>query len=158
MTRMAKWGWLGLALALAVPVAVTAQGSGPGPGPGCPDCPGRHGAGPGRAGRMFDPSTVTTIQGEIADVQRIERGRRHAGVHLVVAMGSDQVAVHLGPDFYVDVQALKLAKGDRIEVKGSRVTFGGKPAIIAQEVRRDGQVLALRDENGVPLWRGMGRR
>ncbi len=155
---MAKWGWLGLAVALAVPVAVTAQGSASGPGPGCPDCPGRRGAGPGRAGRMFDPSTVTTIQGEIADVQRIERGRRHAGVHLVVAMGSDPIAVHLGPDFYLDGQALKLAKGDRIEVKGSRVTFGGKPAIIAQEVRRDGQVLALRDETGVPLWRGSGRR
>jgi len=28
--------------------------------------------------------------------------------------------------------------------------------IIAQEVRRGDQVLALRDANGVPLWRGQG--
>jgi hypothetical protein len=146
-------GWLVLLGALLAPLAAVAQG-GPGPGSGsCPGC-GKMG-GPG--GRAFDPKTVTTVQGEIIDVERVAGRRGHVGVHLTVAMGSENLAVHLGPDFYVDGQALKLAKGDKVEVKGSRIAFGGQPVIVAQEVRRGDQVLALRDANGVPLWRGQGR-
>ena len=139
-----------VAAALAIPVAVAAQ-AGPGPG-GCPGC-GRTGNGPGQ--RMFDPKTITTVQGDVVAVQRVE-GRRHTGVHLTVAVGSESVDVHLGPDFYVDAQALQIAKGDRIEVKGSRITFDGKPAVVAQEVRRGAEVLALRDASGTPAWRGQG--
>jgi hypothetical protein len=41
---------------------------------------------------------------------------------------------------------------------GSRITFAGKPAIVAAEVKKGDQVLKLRDESGTPLWRGQGRR
>jgi hypothetical protein len=46
----------------------------------------------------------------------------------------------------------------RIEVKGSRVTFEGKPALIAAEVRKGDEVLKLRDEAGMPLWSGWRRK
>lgn len=152
-------GWIILVGALAVPLAVAAQ-AGPGFGSGgCPGCGNMGGPGAGMMGgpgaRAFDPKAVTTIQGEIQDVQRIARGR-HEGIHLTVATGSEKVTVHLGPGFYVDTQTLKLAKGDTVEVKGARTTFHGQPVIIAQEVRRNDQVLALRDANGIPLWRGQG--
>lgn len=141
--------------ALLAPLAAAAQG-GPGPG-GMPGGPGRMMGGPGR---MFDPKTVTTVQGKIAAVERVDRGRRHQGVHLTLTVGSETVQVLLGPDFWVDAQAVKLAAGDQVEVKGSRIDLGGKPSIVAQEVRRGGEVLALRDANGIPQWRGqgMGRR
>jgi len=146
-------GWLVLIGALLVPLAAVAQG-GPGPGPGgSPGC-GKMG-GPGA--RAFDPKAVTTIQGEILDIQRFAGRRGHVGIHLTVAMGSEKLAVRLGPNFYVDGQALQLAKGDQVEVKGSRTAFEGQPVMIAQEVRRGEQVLALRDANGMPLWRGQGR-
>lgn len=122
-------------------------------GAGCGPC-GREGHGPGM--RAFDAKTVTTIQADVVEVERVAR-RRHEGVHLVVAMGSERLSVHLGPSFYVDAQALQLAKGDRVEVKGARTTVGGEPVLIAQEVRRGSDVLALRDAAGVPLWRGQGR-
>lgn len=145
-------GMLFLLGALLLPAGALAQaGAGPGACPGC----GRRG-GPGA--RMFDPSAVTTIKGEIVEIQRLERGRRHQGVHLTIAMGSERVGVYLGPDFYVDAQAVKLASGDTVEVKGARTVFDGQPVIIAQEVRRGGEVLQLRDESGVPLWRGSGMR
>ncbi len=152
MMKTRKLGWLLLAGSLAVPLAAAAQ-AGPGPGPGA--CAGHakmHRSGAGR----FDPATATTVQGRIVDVQRIDRGHRHQGVHLSLAVGSETLPVLLGPDFYVDAQVTKLAAGDEVEVKGSRVTFGGKPALVAQEVRRGGEVLALRDADGVPLWRGQG--
>jgi len=152
-----KLSWVIVVGALAAPVAVMAQANASPDPRSCPGC-GRMGAGgPGMMGgvRAFDPKAVTTVQGKVVDVQRFAWGR-HDGVHLTVAVGSENVAVHLGPDFYVDAQSLKLAQGDQIEVKGARTTFDGRPVIIAQEVRRGDQVLALRDANGVPLWRGQG--
>jgi len=148
-----KLGWLVLLGALLVPLVAVAQG---GPGPGPNGCPG-GGKMRGTGARAFDPKAVTTIQGEITDIQRLAGRHGHEGIHLTIAMGSETLEVRLGPDFYVDGQALKLAKGDRVEVKGSRATLDGQPVIIAQEVRRDDQVLALRDANGMPLWRGQGR-
>jgi hypothetical protein len=102
---------------------------------------------------------VTTIQGRVVEVERLARGR-HEGIHLTVAMGAETIAVRLGPAFYVDAQPVQLAKGDTVEVKGARTAVQGEQVILAQEVRRGSDVLALRDADGVPLWRGqgMGRR
>lgn len=149
-----KLGWLVLLAALLLPGAALGQQA----AGACPGCPGYGRMGGPPARRVFDPSTITTVQGQIAEILRYSRGRGHEGVHLSLTVGSETIAVHLGPDFYVDRQALTLAKGDTVEVKGSRVTLDGAPAIIAQEVRRGEEVLALRDASGVPLWRGQGRR
>jgi hypothetical protein len=123
---------------------------------GCTGC-GAFGNGRAHAGaRGFDPKSVTTIQGEVLDIERFGRGR-HQGVHLALAMGSETVSVRLGPDFYVDAQALKLAKGDKVEVKGTLLSRSGEAIIVAQEVRRGDEVLVLRDASGVPLWRAVPR-
>jgi len=80
------------------------------------------------------------------------------GVHLMVKTDKEEIAVHLGPRWYVDEQTVKLAVKDRVEVRGSRITQAGKPVIIAAEVKKADQVLKLRDEAGLPLWGGKGRR
>jgi len=135
-------------IVMAAPLAASAQPAGAGEG---------RGSGRGAQGaRLFDPATVTTMQGEILEVERIPRGRRGEGVHLMVASGAEKLAVHLGPSFFVDQQGLKLAKGDRIEVKGSRIVLDGKPTLIAQEIKRGSESMALRDANGFPLWAGTG--
>jgi hypothetical protein len=64
------------------------------------------------------------------------------------------LAVHLGPSFFVDQQSLKLANGDRVEVKGSRILLDGTPTLIAQEITRGDESMVLRDANGFPLWAG----
>ncbi len=139
--------------AVLVPLAAAAQaGADPAAG-GCPGC-GRTGA---RGNWRFDPQAVTTVRGEILDVQRLAR-RRHEGVHLTLATGTETLEIALGPAFYVDGQPVKLAKGDEVEVTGARTTIRGRPVVIAQDVRRGGEVLALRDANGLPLWRGQGMR
>ncbi len=66
--------------------------------------------------------------------------------------------VHLGPSWYLETQAVTFAPGDKVEVTGSRVTYQGQPTIIAAEVKKDGQVLKLRDAAGIPVWAGQGRR
>jgi hypothetical protein len=133
-----------LAILIAAPALSQAQG---GPPPG---------KGPG-AMRMFDPSTVVTVTGSVLGESRIDRGMGHSGVHLSVKTADGEISVHLGPDFWVDKQTVKFAKGDEISVKGSKVSFEGKPAIIAETVTRGATTLVLRDAAGVPVWRGQGK-
>jgi hypothetical protein len=135
-----------LAALLAVPALALAQ-SGPPPGKG-----------PGGASRMFDPATVTTITGTVVKEERVDRGMGHKGVHLVLKTAEGEVSVHLGPDFYVDAQSLKVAAGDALTVKGSRITFEGKPVILAVTVTKGGATTTLRDDAGRPAWSGGGRK
>ncbi|HVY94413.1 MAG TPA: hypothetical protein VHA14_16745, partial [Bryobacteraceae bacterium] len=53
----------------------------------------------------------------------------------------------------------KFAKGDSVEITGSKVTMNGEEWIIAREVTKDGKTLTLRDKDGNPKWSGgmMGR-
>jgi hypothetical protein len=69
----------------------------------------------------------------------------------------ETLAVHVGPEWYIERQDMKLEKGDKIEVKGSRVTFNDKPAIIAAEIKKGDGVLVLRDSSGIPAWAGWRR-
>jgi hypothetical protein len=110
-------------------------------------------------GRMYDPQTVETINGEVVSVDPITPMKgMHYGVHTVVKTGKETISVHLGPGWYIEYQDVKIAAKDQIEVKGSRVTFEGKPAIIASEVKKGDEVLILRDAAGLPAWSGWRRR
>jgi hypothetical protein len=80
------------------------------------------------------------------------------GIHLELKGDKETVSVHLGPAWFVENQDTTIEVGDKIGVKGSRVTFEGKPALIAAEVRKGDEVLKLRDETGTPLWSGWRRR
>ncbi len=109
--------------------------------------------------RKFDRATVTEIKGEVVKVDTIVPMRAMSpGIHLMVKTATETVSVHLGPKWFLDTQEIKFKAGDKVEVKGSKVFFGGEPAIIAQEVKRGKDTLILRDENGIPEWSGRGKR
>jgi hypothetical protein len=113
----------------------------------------------GPYGRMYDPKNVERISGEVVGVERFTpRKGMSAGVHVTVKTDKETVSVHLGPAWYLENQDVKLEPMDRVEVRGARVTVGGKPAIIAADVRKGDEVLTLRDERGVPAWSGWRRR
>jgi hypothetical protein len=111
-----------------------------------------------RYNRMYDPKTVETIRGEVISVDKIVPGKGMSyGLHAVLKTEKGEISVHLGPGWYLEKQDLKVGVKDTIEVKGSRITFEGKPAIIAAEVKKGDGVLKLRDDRGVPAW-SAGRR
>jgi hypothetical protein len=116
------------------------------------------GWGPGEPyGRLYNPATVETLSGEVTKVDRFTPSQGMGyGVHLVLKTATETIDVHLGPTWYVDQQGLAFAAGDKLEVTGSRITYQGKPAIIASEVKKGDQVLKLRDAQGVPAWAGAG--
>ncbi len=110
-------------------------------------------------GKMYNPKTVETISGEVVSVDKItpKKGMSY-GVHITVKTDKETISVHLGPGWFIENQDIKIEPKDKVEVKGSRITFKGKPAIIAAEVKKGDDILILRDENGFPAWSGWRRR
>ncbi len=107
----------------------------------------------GRAKPLYDPATEKTISGEVLDVQQTQRGRV-PGLHLMVKTESETVDVRLGPATFVQNQGFTFAKGDKVEILGSKVTVAGTEVLIAREVTKDGKKLTLRDNAGRPMWSG----
>ena len=121
---------------------------GRGQGPGGPCC------------SMFNQETDETVSGEVVSIDEIIHGKGASsyGVHLTVKTDKETVPVHLGPGWYIENQDITIEPNDKVEIKGSRITFNGKPAIIAYEVKKEEEILVLRDENGFPAWSGWRRR
>lgn len=132
-------------LALASPVL--AQG-----GPGAAAATGRR-----PMMRNFDPSTVTTVSGEVMAVRKIE-GRRNAGTHVDLKAADATYDVHMGPAAFLTSKSLEPKKGDQLEVTGSKLEIRGKPALIAQTVKKGDTTVTLRDAQGVPAWAGARKR
>jgi hypothetical protein len=113
----------------------------------------------GGYGGRYDPQTVETVSGEVISIDRVAYGRgRYYGVHVVLKTAAGELSVHLGPSWFVDRQTMKIAPHDALEITGSQVTYDGKPALIAAEVKKGNESLRLRTVDGFPLWRGSGIR
>jgi hypothetical protein len=110
-------------------------------------------------GRMYNSQTVETIIGEVISVDKITPAKGMSyGIHAVIKTDKETISVHLGPGWYIENQDMLIEPKEKIEVKGSRITFEGKPAIIAAEVKKGDAVLVLRDASGFPVWSGWRRR
>jgi hypothetical protein len=148
-----------MTMLLAVATVVAALGA-----PAAYGQRGPHGGGRGWGSgssynRMYDPKSVQTVSGKVVSVEHFTPGRgMSSGVHLTLKTEKETLPVHLGPSWYIENQDLQIEPGDKIEVKGSRIAFEGKPAIVAAEVRRGDDLLKLRDDAGVPFWAGWRRR
>ena len=108
-----------------------------------------------KAAKLYNPQAVVTLAGKVTAINR--RAPKKAGrpERVIMVLQTDQgaVKVHLGPADYFDQQALKLAPGDQVEVKGTKVNRAKAPTFIAGEVKKGDQVLKLRDDaTGRPLW------
>lgn len=108
---------------------------------------------------MYDMKTTASISGVVEKVERFtpERGMRH-GVHLLVKTDTETLSIHLGPAWFLEKQDIKIEAKDTVEVKGSRITFDGKPAMIAATIKKGDNTLVLRDDAGIPVWAGWQKR
>ena len=106
--------------------------------------------GPGRHGRppQYNPATEVRVKGTVEDVRQVGR----YGTHIVLKTEQDEIEIHLSPTAFLKANGFTFAKGDQIEVFGSRVKFGGADVLLAREIQKDGKTLVLRDANGIPKW------
>ena len=107
---------------------------------GCAGCP------------MYDSKTEMTITGTVQEVKELPGYGRGTGTHLTVKAGNDLYDVHVGPTWYLTQEKYAFAKGDHLDVIGSKIKYQGADALIARQIKKDGSTLTLRDDQGVPLW------
>lgn len=113
--------------------------------------------GPGMGMPNYDPKSETTVTGAVQEVQQHQM-MGHQGTHLIVKTDTGELEVHLGPSSYLAQHKFSFAKGDQVEVTGSMVKMGGKDALLARQVKKDGKTLVLRNAQGIPAWSGGPRR
>ncbi|HZE22284.1 MAG TPA: hypothetical protein VE082_09545 [Desulfobaccales bacterium] len=120
------------------------------------------GGGRGMGPRLYNPKTVTTVKGIVEKLEALPgvgrgggRGLQFQSVVLKTNQGS--LTVHLGPAWFLAQNKFVLKAGDMLEATGSKVTLNNQPALIAREIKANGQTLTLRDAQGFPMWRGRGR-
>ena len=133
---MKKWKSLIMVLTVVLTLtATTALAQGRGPGMGMPN---------------YDPKTEVTVKGIIEDVQQQQGRHGWMGTHLLLKTDSGVLDVHVGPSGYIAEKQFSFAKGDAIEVIGSKVMIQDKDALLAREIIKDGKTLVLRNAQGIP--------
>jgi hypothetical protein len=113
--------------------------------------------GRGRGARNYNPATEITVNGTVEEVTQTTGRRGWAGTHLTLRIDHGAYDVHVGPAWYISAQQFAFAKGENIEVIGSKTTVGGKEVLLARQITKDGKTLTLRDEHGFPKWSRTGR-
>jgi hypothetical protein len=107
----------------------------------------------------YDPQTVVTVSGVVLSVTPppVKPGLPYL-VYLTLQTGEGKITVFLAPNIYVNKLPVKIKELDQVQVTGSKVTWEGKPLILAAEVKKGDQVLPFRRPDGVPYWRGHRRQ
>lgn len=118
----------------------------------------QRGPGPGQRARMYNPANETTVKGTVEEVKAVTGRRGWKGTHLTLKTADKTFDVHLGPAPFLKEKGFNVAKGDQIEVTGATADFKGSEALIAREVKKDGETLVLRDAQGIPKWSRGWRR
>ena len=115
------------------------------------------GMGYGRGPMHIDPANLKTLKGKVVSVETAGGfGPRSVKIMEIETEGK-KVTVHLGPAFYLDDQKFAAKAGDEVSVVGAEAAYRTKTFIVAKSVTVRGKTLVLRDERGLPAWRGMGR-
>jgi hypothetical protein len=132
-----------------------------------PGAGGRRGMGPAGLGAInLNPKDLTTVKGVVeageAPQPLSRRSRRQMAMHYSVSLKTDTgvITVHLGPSWYLNQKNFVPQPGERLEVKGWKITRNNQPMIVAKEIKSGGKALTLRDDQGIPAWgrRGGGPR
>jgi hypothetical protein len=102
---------------------------------------------------MFAAGTSETLVGTIVEVTSFGMDEcGDGGMQLILKTDGGKVAVHLGPEWYMDHQTVELIAGDKVTVRGARCEFKSKPILLAQAVMKSNEMLVLRSPSGAPAW------
>ncbi len=102
----------------------------------------------------YDPKTEITVNGTLEKITHMKKGGccGKGGLHGIVKTDQGSVIVHLAPDWYFDQKKMTLKEGGPLTVVGSQVKKGGNEYIVVKTITLGGATLALRNDQGAPLW------
>jgi hypothetical protein len=100
---------------------------------------------------VYDQATEVTVKGTVETVTQHEGRRGGSGTHLALKTEEETFDVHVGPSWYLTQNKISFAKGDQVEVVGSKIKIGDANALVAREIKKGGQTITPRNAHGVPL-------
>ena len=114
-----------------------------------------------RAG-VYNQNAETIVKGTVEQVKTAylpgggasAQARREMSGPIYINLKADSgtFAVYVGPSWFLESKGFKFAKGDQIEVTGSKLQ--DKDVIVAREIKRGDQILVVRNAQGIPAWSG----
>jgi hypothetical protein len=117
------------------------------------------GRGKNRPVPNYNTSSEATLNGIVEEVTEVDHaGFPGKGLHVLLKTDMGTLDLHIGPASFAAQEKLTLAKGDRLEVVGSKVKDNGADALIARTITKDGKTTTLRSTQGIPLWSGGARK
>lgn len=99
---------------------------------------------------IANQQTVTGVVESVTEYQCPVSGT--VGTHIVLKLTIGSIEVHLAPAKFVKDFEIAVNKGDQVEIRGAKIIFRGKPALIAKTLVIDRTTFTFRDNNGKPLW------
>jgi hypothetical protein len=107
----------------------------------------------------YDPKTEVELKKVVVqDVKEITLPNGQNRFRLIVKVGDQLQEVCLCPKAFLETMDTAFAKGDELDVVGSKVDDAGKPLVLAREVVKGNNTLVLRDKKGEPVWTWMEKK
>lgn len=101
----------------------------------------------------YDPAQETILKGTVQQVNDYQCPVSGTiGTHISVKTGDQTIEVHLAPATFMKDYGIVIKAGDSVIVTGMRLTFDGKPAMIAKTVADDRARYRFREDDGRPEW------
>lgn len=102
----------------------------------------------------YDLKTEVKLKGTIDEIKEVPGADEGMHVMLKASSGSP-ILVHVAPDAFLKEMEAGYAKGDAVEVVGSKVVNReGADEVLAREITKDNNSVTLRDPKGTPVWKG----
>lgn len=98
----------------------------------------------------YDKSAEVEVTGVIDDVKT---AADHI-IHLTLKNGNGSLDLFVAPEKFLKQMEISFETGEAIEVLGSQRTVDGNVMLLVREVRHNGDVMTMRDEQGKPVWVG----
>ena len=110
-------------------------------------------------GRLYEPAKEQTISGQVVSIETSAPmpGMAPGMQMLVQTDDGKNTRVQVGPVWYLERQDLDMKENTHVQVTGARAEIEGQPVLMAREVQFDGQIITLRDAQGMPMWSSLRR-
>jgi hypothetical protein len=107
----------------------------------------------------YDAKTEFTMKkATVEDVKDVSLPNGQDRFRLTVKAGTETYEVCLCPKGFLEMMDSAFAKGDEVDITGSKVQDGDKTLVLAREVVKGQNTLVLRDKNGEPVWSWMEKK
>ena len=106
-----------------------------------------------QSGPKYDLANEVKLSGSVEEV-KVMGDHEPKETHIVIKSDKGLVELCLCPAKFLTEMDIKFAKGDKLQVTGSKATeaVDGTEVILVREIVRGDDTLVFRDKNGGPVW------